>query len=192
MKNTCLLIFFFINLMLSACSKDGTSDCTPPFLYMYSINVRLTDLTGNDLTKELPLEFLSESAGIKKYAIKEGSFHFYFDGKEMVPQQGVEPGMSIERYVYEPPASSASPFIDLTFASSFFIEIDEFRPGLQPTHTFEYRFTLPSMFGEEEQVISIQCEARNFHAKEPKKVFINGVESESNDTNSFILIVDKN
>lgn len=99
--------------------------------------------------------------------------------------------MSIERYVYEPPTSSASPFIYLTFASRF-IDIDEFRPGLQPTHTFEYRFTLPSMFGEEEQVISIQCEARNFLATEPKKVFINGVESESNDTNSFILIVDKN
>lgn len=191
MRNTYLLILFFINLMLSACSKEEEyPDNTPAVILGYSIEVRLTDLTVNNLIAELPLEFLSEDSYAKLYAIKEGSFRFYYDGKEIVTQEEVEPYTYLYRCVVSPLDSCVSPCIRFLYSVSY-TGIDEFLAGPQPTHTYEYRFTLPSILGEEEQVITIQCEARNFYTPACRKVFINGVESESDRINSFTLIVDK-
>ncbi len=195
MKKAYLLILFFINLFLSSCSKEKLDDNSPLIITDYSISVRLTDLTGNNLTMELPLEILSEYAnGVKEYTIKEGDSHFYLDGKEMIPlvQEGVERDKILFRRVtVQPSTSRVTPCIDFTFG--YLPDFTEFTPGkrIQPTHTYEYRFTLPSMFGEEEQVITIQCEARNFYTPAYRKVFINGVESENNDINDITLIVDK-
>lgn len=184
MRNTYLLILFFINLFLSSCSKEKLDDNSLYVILDYSIEVRLTDIA------ELPLEFLSEDSYAKLYAIKEGSFRFYLDGKEIVTQEEVEPYTYLYRYVVSPLDLCVSPYIWFEYSVSY-TGSDEFRAGPQPTHTYEYRFTLPSMFGEEEQVITIQCEARNFYTPAYRKVFINGIESESNDINDITLIVDK-
>ncbi len=176
-------IFFIILTALCVCScekKSTNEDGWPPYGISYSPLVAFIDQDGNDLSSKVRLEEKDGSPNAdKSYSLmNEGyALRCYVDGQEFrngdVSETLMGPApvkIAISGYK---PEGSRYVFFRLDFFQ-YWMPLDEYVKG--DIHKFEYRFTLPSILGAGENVLTIESVPQEFHYGKVKTARFNDQE----------------
>lgn len=187
-----------ILLGLCSCSKSQESeDNSRPFPRDNSIGVRFIDEAGKDASDKIEMKQVGADAAFPErpgdyYEMisEDYSYRCLIDGNEVPPSFKIDgEGMTIESIVKlninQGKTDKVKTFW-LLLNSVYIIHNDISSDRL---YEFDYRFKLPSLFGEKENSLKVITKAKNLGKKIYEKVSFNDKEISFNNGNLFDILI---
>lgn len=193
-----IVIFMAIMIGLSSCSKSQVpEDNSRPFPRDNSVGIRFIDETGEDASDKIKMKIIGINNTnpvnpTESYEMisENYSYHCLIDGNEVPPTFKIdEEGMPIESIVkLEISKKKADKYKTfwLVLNSVYIIHNDIRSDRL---YEFDYRFVLPSLFGEKENSLKVVTKAKYLGNKTYEKVSFNGKEISHNNGNIFDIAI---
>lgn len=193
-----IVTFMAIIIGLSSCSKSQVpEDNSRPFPRDNSVGIRFIDETGEDASDKIKMKIIGTNNTnpvnpTESYEMisENYSYHCLIDGNEVPPTFKIdEEGMPIESIVkLEISKKKADKYKTfwLVLNSVYIIHNDIRSDRL---YEFDYRFVLPSLFGEKENSLKVVTKAKYLGNKAYEKVSFNGKEISQNNGNIFDIVI---
>lgn len=197
-----ILTTMIIGLLFCSCTKSQNEDNSPPFPEDNSIEVSFIDDKGNDASDIIPMKLIRTDssnpvnvADIFEMVNENYSYKCYIDGKEIPLTYQFDDDDNkhvfhsiVELQIYKPKSAKIKNFV-FCLISLYGIYNDIWSDHL---YEFEYRFKLPSLFGDKENSLKVFVKAKNLVKKKFERTLFNGVEiSATNGTHFDILVTNQ-
>lgn len=193
-----LVIMTIVLLTLSCCSKStGLEDNSRPFPRNNSVGLRFIDDKGKDALDKIEMKLIGTNTTFPSHATdsfamvsEEYSYRCFIDGNEVPDTFQINsetlPVESIIKVDITQKRTEEIKTFWLVLNSIYIIHEDISSERL---YEFEYRFTLPTLFGTEENSLKVVTKAKNLGRKIYEKVSFNGKEIAHNNANIFDIFI---
>lgn len=196
MKAVAMMI---VLLGLCSCSKSQESeDNSRPFPRNNSVGVRFIDEAGKDASEKIEMKQVGADTSFPdcpgeyyEMISEDYSYRCFIDGNEVPPSFKIDgEGMAIESIV----KLNISQKKDETF-KTFWLHLNSVYIiykdiSSDRLYEFDYRFNLPSLFGEKENSLKVIMKAKNLGKKIYEKAFFNDKKILHNNGNIFDILID--
>lgn len=185
-----------IMVVVCSCSKSEELPLnSPPFPADNSVGVHFVDEKGNDASDKIEMTLIGTDTSYPSHPIdvyemvsEEFSYQCYIDGDKVPPTFQINGEGAFHKSVVELEISRAKTDRIKTFwfvlQSFYAIHNDINSDNL---YEFEYRFKLPTLFGDKENNLKVSVKAKNLVEKIFEKVSFNGTEIPYTKGSPFII-----
>lgn len=192
-----IIIFFFCS-----CSNDNPIDNSKPFQSDYTVCFYFVDKNGNDATAQIPMKQINPTEDGHLFYCPPNEFTHYelvpndyiykcFLNKEEIDKQylnGSEYTPTVWLEITDNPKDQRKLFVFVLYTTWNQINYTDAYSGR--TYEFEYRFSIPALFGEKENVLKIRSEACKFWDGDYESATFNGKPITPSGNRTFEIIVD--
>ncbi|MDE6819820.1 hypothetical protein [Bacteroides acidifaciens] len=195
-----IVIIIVIMIGLSSCSKSQVpEDNSRPFPRDNSVGLRFINEAGDDASDIIKMKltgtnttFPDNSLEYYEMVSENYSYHCFIDGNEVpltfkINGEGT-PIESIVKVEISKRKTEKYKTFWLVVNSVYIIHNDINSDRL---YEFDYRFRLPSLFGEQENSLKVVTKAKNLGKKIYEKVSFNGEEISHDNGNTFDIAISK-
>lgn len=195
------LSFCLSSVLFSSCSDDNPIDNSKPFQSDYTVCFYFVDKNGNDVSLQIPMQESSQwpweggspvypQDQYQHYTIPQDEYSYdcYVDGKHIDKISITEietPKVWLE--ITTNPADKRKRF---TFALNLLDKIGYADAYSGRIYEFEYRFSIPALFGDKENILKIRSEACKFWDGDFESVTFNGKPITPSGNRTFEITVD--
>ena len=192
------IFLFSIILLLLSCSKEKIAQ----YETVYPAEIYFVDKDGNDISHRIPMQqsdqWYTWEGGLpihpqdqyQHYVIPKEEYNYecYVNGKyidKISKTEIVTPRVWLE--ITTTPSDKRKRF---TFALSLFDQINYKDAYSGHVYEFEYYFSIPALFGEQENVLKIRSEACKFWNRDFESATFNGKPITPTGNRTFEITVD--
>lgn len=195
-----IVIIMAMMISLCSCSKSQEpEDNSCPFPRDNSVGIRFIDDKGKDASDIIEMKLTGTNTTfpdnpLESYEMvsENYSYRCLIDGNEVPPTFKINgEGMPIESIVkLEISKRKADKYKTFwLILNSVYIIYNDIRS--ERLYEFDYKFKLPSLFGEKENSLKVITKAKNLGEKKYEKVSFNGKEISHDNGNIFDIVIGK-